>query len=115
MVNPQLGGIPQFDISHNFMSPHNLNKPSRNVSNESIGSKERSGIDDSNNNKKVKRKTGKVGRPCKNKLQINAQKQDGNGGNIPRQIENDSQEELFRDDPELNREFAQFKWSLHSN
>lgn len=116
MVNPQLGCmrlqeaalLPPLDLTKptNLIQSHNLNKPSTTSSIQIPLSRKRETFE---LNKKIKRKTkGKIGRPCKNKLQ-NMMKDD----NILHQIENENQDELFRDDPELRKEFAQFKWSLH--
>lgn len=113
MVNPQLGGIrsesrlPPIDLT----VPHPAILESKNAIKHILKSEPKN-ENNWESTKKLNRKKGRVGRPPGSKNCRNQCKEDENA---LKQIQSDSNHDEFQDDPELSREFAQFKWTLHMN
>lgn len=113
MVNPQLGGIrsesqlPPLDLT----LPHPAILESRNAI-KNILKSEPNHENNWDSTKRLNRRRGRVGRPPGSRNYKNQCKEEENA---LRQIQSDSNQDEFQDDPELSREFAQFKWTLHMN
>nr|XP_022919298.1 uncharacterized protein LOC111428124 isoform X1 [Onthophagus taurus] len=121
MVNPQLGGlrasstgVPPLDLS----SPTQINLETRNAVSTILDSPNENqneneiknwpshGININQVKKNNNKKRGRIGRPTgkivKTKLL-----------NVNRSVNVENINEEFQDDPELRKEFEQFKWALH--
>ncbi|KAF2891856.1 hypothetical protein ILUMI_14292 [Ignelater luminosus] len=139
MVNPQLGGLagilplPPLDLSNRMNQEGNEETSSAvsgllmsesgstqqwmnltNASNSSSSSSSSSSTSSSNRLPyipRMSRKRGRLGRPpgSRNRKQIKEEFP------ILKQIRDEPNPDEFQDDPELSREFQQFRWTLHLN
>lgn len=126
MINPQLGGLsralplPPLDLTCNSIANEEtssavtsllLSENCNSSAQETLMNLSTSLLNNSSFNSKCSKKKNRLGRPpgSKNRKWIKEEYP------VLKQIRDDSTTDEFQDDPELNREFQQFRWSLHLN
>lgn len=113
MVNPQLDGIkvvpfaPQLDYTFP-LSERNMERPNLLIAENIQPSWSLKPFRNSLPGQRSSKKRGRIGRPPGSR-----NKQFREEENVIKQIQCENTCDEFQDDPELSREFEQFKWTLH--
>lgn len=114
MVNPQLNGIK--DANSKETSPNSVQLQNSLVTSLLNGDylknnnhlMQRSKIRVTGGGQRLNKKKVKISKPTVNIYKMEEE-------NVIREIQTENNGDEFQDDPELSREFEQFKWTLHLN